>query len=37
MFMFINAELPPKKRERSELFDFVTCVVFPDENWTFLK
>ena len=43
MFRFINAEMTPKKRERSEhtknsyLTLYVTCVVFLDENWTFLK
>jgi len=44
MFKFINAEMTPKKRKRSEraivleLFDLVyhVCCVF-DKKWTFLK
>jgi len=44
MYKFINAEMTPKKREQIErvifysyLTLYVTCVVFFNDNWTFLK
>ena len=44
MFKFLNAEIAQKTRAKrarnlfwSYLTKFVTCDVFLDENWTFLK
>ena len=45
MFKIINAEMTPKKARakrahiffKSYLTLYVMCVVFFDENWTFLK
>jgi len=44
MFKFTNAEMTPQKArpkqaraKKSYLTLYVMCVVFLDENWTFLK